>query len=75
MVAGWCGRKKAMAYMDVKDPRVFRRMLKNGLRFSKLPVSGEHRNKYEWLDEYLERFEVKSEERVIAEYLVEKLRP
>ena len=53
---GWAKIKTAAKYSGVSE-RTLRKWLKSGLRHSRLP-SGTILTKTEWMDEYLERFEV-----------------
>jgi len=55
-VKGWAKIKAGAKYSGVSE-RTFRKWLKSGLRHSRLP-SGTILTKPEWMDEYLERFEV-----------------
>jgi hypothetical protein len=59
MTAGWLQVKSAAAYADVCE-RTMRSWLKKGLRHSRLP-SRTILVKAEWLDEFLENFEVDRE--------------
>jgi len=53
---GWLKPKAASRYCGIGE-RTFRKLLKNGLRHSRLP-SGSILVKTEWLDEFLSGFEV-----------------
>ncbi len=55
-MTGWLKTKTGSRYADVSI-RTFRDWLKSGLRHSRLP-SGSIRIKKEWIDEYLNGFEV-----------------
>jgi len=68
---GWAKPSNGCEYADV-SLKTFRTMLRSGLRHIKLPT-GRILIKYEWIDEYLERYEVVAEEGQIAEELVEGL--
>jgi len=54
------------------SPKVFRGWLGAGLRHSRLE-NGRILTKYEWIDNYLEQFEVKNEAKQLAEELVSDL--
>jgi len=56
MQQGWAKIKKGATHADVCE-RTFRKFLKKGLRHTRLP-SGTILIKYEWIDEYLEKYEV-----------------
>jgi hypothetical protein len=59
---GWLKTKSAMLYIDIKDKRTFRKILKDGdLRYSVLP-NGEIRIKRSWLDEFMEGLEVNKQD-------------
>ena len=58
---GWCKIKIAAAYAGVSD-RTLEDWLKQGLKYVRLPT-GTRLLKYEWVDEYLERF-LESEDRI-----------
>jgi hypothetical protein len=73
MPAGWCKPSVGAKYGGIKDERVFKRWLKNGLRHVRLE-NGRILIKYQWIDQYLELFEVKNEAKQIAEELVEDMR-
>ena len=66
----WLNIKNAASYCDV-SPRTLETWLRNGLRSAK--VGGCRRIKHEWLDEFLEKHEVVSEEDAIDE-IVEQMR-
>jgi hypothetical protein len=53
---GWARIKDGAKYGGTKD-RTFRGWLKLGLKHSRLP-SGTILIKYEWIDEFLEKYEV-----------------
>lgn len=59
---GWAKVKTAAGYAGV-SPRTFRKWLKDGLRYVKAP-SGAILIKLEWIDEYLENFEIKNSNQV-----------
>lgn len=56
-MTGWCKIKKGAEHSNVSE-RTFRYFLKSGLKHSRLP-SGTILIKYEWIDEFLEYYEVK----------------
>ena len=56
MPQGWFKIKQAAHYCDFSE-RTLRTLLKQGLRYSKLP-SGTILIKTEWIDEFIEQFEV-----------------
>ncbi len=51
---GWCKIRVAAGYAGVSD-RTLEDWLKQGLKYVRLPT-GTRLLKYEWVDEYLERF-------------------
>ena len=51
----WMSVKSAARYCDMST-RSFRDLLKNGLRYSRLP-SGRIKVKTEWLDDYMNQYE------------------
>jgi hypothetical protein len=53
---GWAKVQSAASYADV-SPRTLRKWFESGLRYVKAP-SGALLIKLEWLDEFLEKFEV-----------------
>lgn len=57
---GWAKIKPAARYAGVGE-RTFRDWLKEGLRHSRLP-SGTILIQYEWIDEFLDSFEVQKDE-------------
>ena len=70
---GWANVKKAAKYACVSE-RTFRGWLKNGLRHIRLP-SRTILITYAWIDEYLERFEVESNQLdEIVNQIVKELR-
>ena len=68
---GWMKIKSAAAYADVSS-RTMRRLLKQGLRYSRLP-SGTVLIKQSWIDEYLTQFESSEDEvRQVVDEVVKK---
>lgn len=59
-MTGWVKIKKAAEYSGISE-RTLRYYLKDGLKHSRLP-SGTILIKYEWIDEYLERFAAKEDQ-------------
>lgn len=55
---GWCKPSQGAKYAN-QGLKGFRTWLRNGLRYVRLP-SGRILTKFDWIDEYLERFEVES---------------
>ena len=53
-MAGWCKIKNAASYAGVSE-RTIEDWIKQGLKVSHLP-SGHRLIKYEWIDEYLEKY-------------------
>jgi hypothetical protein len=53
---GWAKRKAGAKYAGIGE-RTFNKWFKAGLRFVRLP-SGTILTKYQWIDEFLESFEV-----------------
>ena len=54
--SGWAKRKAGAKYAGIGE-RTFQEWFKAGLRFVRLP-SGTILTKYQWIDEFLEAFEV-----------------
>ncbi len=59
---GWGKVKKNAERVNLSE-RTFRGLLKQGLRYVRLP-SGTILVKYEWVDEFLEKYEVKPDNTV-----------
>lgn len=55
-VSGWANVKAAAQYANVSE-RTFRDWLRQDLKYSKLP-SGHILTKYEWIDQFLEGYEI-----------------
>jgi len=70
--AGWCKPSKGRVYGGEVSLRQFRTWLKNGLKHVQLP-NGRILTKYEWIDAYLEQFEVKDSAKEMADELVDGL--
>jgi len=68
---GWCKPSAGARYAGV-SPKVFRGWLKDGLRHSQL-ASGRILIRYEWIDSYLQQFEVKDTTSKMADDLMEGL--
>ena len=65
---GWCKPSRGAQYAD-HTLKVFRSWLGQGLRHIRLP-NGRILTKYEWIDTYLEQFEVKNDvDRLVEEIL------
>lgn len=58
---GFCKIKKAAEYSGISE-RTMRDWLKDGLKHSRLQPSVTILIKYEWIDEYLERFAAKEDQ-------------
>ena len=56
---GWCRPSKGAKHTD-RSLKVFRTFFRDGLRYIRLP-NGRILTKYEWIDAYLEQFEVKDD--------------
>ena len=70
-VRGWIKPSKGKDYAGVSE-KVFRSWLTAGLRHVRLE-NGRILTKYDWIDEFLEKKEMQSEETRIAEQLVDSL--
>lgn len=66
---GWLKPSKGPEYAGV-SLKVFRTWFRNGLRYVQLS-NGRILTKYEWIDTYLEQFEVKDEAKRMAEELTQ----
>jgi hypothetical protein len=66
---GWLKPKKGAQYACV-SPKVFYRWLQDGLRHVRLD-NGRILTKYDWIDDFLEGFEVENPSQELAEELVE----
>jgi len=54
---GYCKAQEGRQYAGKVSMRQFRTWFKNGLRYVQLP-NGRILTKFEWIDDYLKRFEV-----------------
>ena len=69
---GWCKPSGGAKYAN-QSLKQFRTWFRNGLRHVRLP-NGRILTKYSWIDEFLQQYEVKSDEAAeIAKELVEDL--
>jgi hypothetical protein len=67
---GWCKPSGGAKYGGNVTKKQFYGWLKNGLRHIRLP-NGRIFTRYDWIDEYLESFEVENPNQKVADKLLE----
>jgi hypothetical protein len=69
---GWCKPSEGRGYAGNVSRKKFYSMLHNGLRHVRLP-NGRILTKFDWIDAYLEQFEVRDQAKQMADELTEGL--
>lgn len=69
---GYCKPSTGAKYADQKSVKTFRSWFRKGLRHVRLP-NGRILTKYDWIDQFLEQYEVRNEVKQLAEELTEGL--